>query len=88
MFYNKESKSDVWMMRAHLPPLNPRGGGRVVNVFDPKLVEEVFRNEGKYPVREVHNELFIMLKNRRPGKKVVIYLIIYKIDFRCVDERQ
>ncbi len=36
-----------------MPALNQgsRGGGRVVYVFDPEDLEEVYRHEGRYPHR-------------------------------------
>ena len=38
------------LLRLNLPPLNPING-KVVILFDPNDVEQVYRHEGKYPFR-------------------------------------
>ncbi len=44
---------EINLLRANMPALNQgsRGGGRVVYVFGPEDLEEVYRHEGRYPHR-------------------------------------
>lgn len=41
---------DDKLLRLNLPILNPING-KVVVLLDPKDVEQVYRHEGKYPIR-------------------------------------
>jgi len=58
----------VNMLRCNFPMFNPKHGGRCVGVLDAELVEEVYRQEGKYPDRGEGLKVFKMLRERRPGK--------------------
>lgn len=44
-------KPEDKLMKLHLPNFNGEHKGRVVVLFDPKDIELVYRNEGKYPYR-------------------------------------
>lgn len=37
----------VELLRLHIPMINPKGNGRVLQIFDPADGHEVYRNEGK-----------------------------------------
>jgi len=60
---------EVDMCRAVLPFFNPANNGRAIEIFDPYLVEEVFRHEGKYPSRGPGLAAFKLIRKRRPGDK-------------------
>ena len=47
--------------------LFPEGKGNLLYIFDPNDVQQVYRNEGKYPYRGQLFSPFKMLRSTRPG---------------------
>ena len=47
--------------------LFPEGKGNLLYIFDPNDVQQVYRNEGKYPYRGQLFSPFKMLRSSRPG---------------------
>ena len=52
------------MIRFNMPAMNP--GGKFVMVFDPSIMEAIFRNEGPYPYRGGSFDSVRVIRERRP----------------------
>jgi len=55
------------MLRASLPLLHKADGGRILQILDANLVEEVMKHEGKYPNKGSLLGYFKLLRGRRKG---------------------